>query len=183
VAGYNLADLYESVADAVPEREAVVVGDRRLTYAGLDERANRLANHLAASGIGPGDHVGLQLRNGTEYLEGMLAAFKLRAVPINVNHRYTAAELAPLYDDAGLTALVHHRGMSPEIDQALASLDTPLTVRLWVDDDTDVDAPAGRMGTSGCWPPPTQRGRTAVPGPAMTSTSSTPAGPRGTPRA
>jgi 3-oxocholest-4-en-26-oate---CoA ligase len=86
------------------------------------------------------------LRNGTEYLEGMLAAFKLRAVPINVNHRYTAAELAPLYDDAGLTALVHHRGMSPEIDQALASLDTPLTVRLWVDDDTDVDAPAGADG-------------------------------------
>ena len=84
---YNLADLWERVVDTVPAREALVCGDRRLTYAETKERAHRLAHHLARQGVGAGDHVALYLYNGTEYLEGMLAAFKLRAVPVNVNYR------------------------------------------------------------------------------------------------
>jgi 3-oxocholest-4-en-26-oate---CoA ligase len=92
-ASFNMADVWEMAADAVPEREALVVGDQRLSYAGLEGRANRLAHHLTAEGIGPGDHVALYLENCTEYLEAMLAAWKLRAVPINVNHRYVADEL------------------------------------------------------------------------------------------
>ena len=90
---FNLADLFERIADAVPDREAIVAGERRLSYRQLDERANRLAHHLRGQGIGQGDHVGLQLVNGSEYLEGMLAAYKLRAVPINVNYRYVEGEL------------------------------------------------------------------------------------------
>ena len=117
---FNLADLYEAVADADPGREVLVVGDKRLTYAQLDERANRLANSLAAAGVGPGDPVGLQLVNGTEYVEGMLAAFKLRAVPINVNYRYVERELRYLYDDAGLVALIFHRQFGPQVGAALA---------------------------------------------------------------
>jgi acyl-CoA synthetase (AMP-forming)/AMP-acid ligase II len=104
---FNLADLFEAVVDAVPEREAIVDGDTRLTYADLDDRANRLAHALASHGIGAGDHVGLWLYNGKEYLEGMLAAFKLRAVPINVNYRYVADELRYLFTDADLKAVVH----------------------------------------------------------------------------
>jgi len=103
---FNLADLFERVADAVPDREAVVTGTRRFTYAQLDQRASRLAHVLSDRGVGAGDHVGLQLYNGPEYLEGMLAAFKLRAVPINVNYRYVTDELRYLYDDADLVALV-----------------------------------------------------------------------------
>jgi len=112
---YNLADLFESVADTVPEREAVVAGERRLSYAQLEERSNRLAHHLAAQGIAAGDHVGLMLSNGSEYLEGMLAAYKLRAVPINVNYRYVAGELRHLFDDADLAALVLHRRFAPSV--------------------------------------------------------------------
>ncbi len=104
----NLADLFEVVVDTVGDRDALVAGDRRLTYVELDERANRLAHHLAAQGVGPGDHVGLQLVNGSEYVEGMLAAYKIRAVPINVNYRYVEAELTYLFDDADLVALVVH---------------------------------------------------------------------------
>ena len=58
---YNLADLFESVADAISDREALICGDRRLTYGQLDERATRIANHLLGAGVGPGDHVGLYL--------------------------------------------------------------------------------------------------------------------------
>jgi acyl-CoA synthetase (AMP-forming)/AMP-acid ligase II len=103
---YNLADVWEMAADAVPDRVALVVGDRRLTYAELEERANRLANHLASRGVGPGDHVALYLENCTEYVEAMLAAFKLRAVPINVNHRYAAGELRYLLDNSDAVAVV-----------------------------------------------------------------------------
>ena len=130
---FNLADLFERVADAVPDREAIVAPTARLTYAQLDARANRLAHALAARGIGPGDHVGLQLHNGTEHLEAMLAAYKLRAVPVNVNYRYTARELAYLYDNADLAALVYHRGYSPQIANALET-SAPMRAMFVVDD-------------------------------------------------
>lgn len=112
---YNLADLWEKVVDTVPDREALVCGDRRLTYAATDERANRLAHFLAAQGVGPGDHVALYLTNGNEYLEGMLAAFKLRAVPINVNYRYVEEELRYLFDDADVKAVIYHRVYAPTL--------------------------------------------------------------------
>lgn len=109
---FNIADLFELVADAVPDRVAVVDGARRLTYRQLDERATRLAHALGALGIGPGDHIGLCLDNRAAHVEALLGAFKLRAVPVNVNWRYTAAELAALARDAELAALLHHTDMA-----------------------------------------------------------------------
>ena len=109
---FNLADLFESVVDVVPEQTAIVAGARRLTYAELDERANRLAHRLAAGGIGRGDFVGCSWLNGSEYLEAMLACFKIGAVPVNVNYRYVDTELRHLYADAGLVGLVHHRAFA-----------------------------------------------------------------------
>ncbi|GGU75649.1 fatty-acyl-CoA synthase [Streptomyces albospinus] len=110
---YNLADLFESIVDTVPDREALVYLDhpgtgaeRRLTYAQLDRAANRLAHHLGDQGIGPGDHVGLHLYNGVEYLQAVYACLKIRAVPVNVNYRYVEEELVYLYRDADLVALV-----------------------------------------------------------------------------
>ncbi|HEX2315581.1 MAG TPA: acyl-CoA synthetase [Thermomonospora sp.] len=104
---FNHADLFEGLADAIGERVAVVCGDRRLTYAGLDAEANRLAHHLRAAGVGAGEHVAIQLRNGVEYVTALLAALKIRAVPINVNFRYVAEELAYLYRDSDSVALVY----------------------------------------------------------------------------
>src|SRR4051794_3975855 len=112
---FQLATLFEAVADADPGREVLVAGDRRATYRDLEERANRLAHVLAEGGVGPGDTVGLQLMNGFEYVEGMLAAFKLRAIPVNINYRYVERELRYLFDDAGLTALVYHRQFAPRV--------------------------------------------------------------------
>src|SRR4051812_12964544 len=103
---FNFADMYEAIADVIGDREALVCGDRRLTFAELESRANRLANHLRSVGVGPGDHVGTQLVNGTEYVEALLACLKLRAVPVNVNYRYVEEELAYLYDDADLVAVI-----------------------------------------------------------------------------
>jgi acyl-CoA synthetase (AMP-forming)/AMP-acid ligase II len=133
----NIADLFETVVDHCGDREALVAGNRRLTFAQLDERANRLANHLLAQGIGPRDHVGLQLVNGTEYVEGMLAAYKIRAVPINVNYRYVEAELKYLFDDADLVALIVHDQFA---ESARAAATGKLRHTLVVGDDGDYEA-------------------------------------------
>ncbi len=139
---FNLADLYEAVADADPDREVLVVGDCRLTYRQLDERANRLAGVLAAAGVGAGDTVGLQLANGSEYLEGMLAAFKLSAIPVNINYRYVERELRYLFEDSAIVALIVHRAFA---GRAAAALDTPLRLVLDVADGTDGPAVAGSL--------------------------------------
>jgi acyl-CoA synthetase (AMP-forming)/AMP-acid ligase II len=125
---FQLADLFEAVADADPDREILVVGDRRLTYRELDERANRLAHVLREHGIGPGDAVGLQLANGSEYVEGMLACFKLRAIPVNINYRYVERELRHLYEDSGISALLVHRAFAPRAAAALGDLRLVLDV-------------------------------------------------------
>ena len=113
---FNIADLFEAVSDTVPERTAIVCGDKRVRYRELEQRANQMAHYLASTGIRAGDHVGLYLYNCIEYLEAMLACFKLRAVPINVNYRYVGDELAYIFDNADLRACIHHREFIPVID-------------------------------------------------------------------
>ena len=104
---FNLADLFEAQADAFGDRLALVSGDLRMSYAELDQRATRLANYFASQGLGEGDHIGLYLYNGHEYLECMLAAWKIRARTINVNYRYVADELRYIFENAELKALVY----------------------------------------------------------------------------
>ncbi|AEF39443.1 acyl-CoA synthetase [Hoyosella subflava] len=115
----NIADLLEHAVDAVPDRTALICGDRQVTFAELDERANRLAHHLAAAGIGKGDHVGIYSRNSIEALESMIAVYKIRAVAINVNYRYVARELHYLFDNADLVALIHERSFADLVAEVL----------------------------------------------------------------
>ncbi|MFG3000649.1 acyl-CoA synthetase [Streptomyces sp. NPDC048340] len=129
---YNLADLFESVVDVVPDREALVYVDHpgtgaasRLTYAELDAAANRIAHHLLDSGLKAGEHLGLHLYNGVEYLQTVLACLKARLVPVNVNYRYVEEELVYLYNDADLAALVFEGEFTERVAAAL-----PQTSRL-----------------------------------------------------
>lgn len=116
---WNLADLFEANADAFPDRLALASGDVRLTYGQLDERATRLANHWASHGIGAGDHIGLYLYNGNEYLECMLAAWKLRARTINCNYRYVAHELKYIFEDAELKGVIYEAELKQHVDDAM----------------------------------------------------------------
>lgn len=130
---FNLADLFECVAATVPDKVAVVWRDVRLTFADLDQRANRLAHGLQALGIGRDDHVGILTYSRPEYIETMIAAYKIRAVPINVNYRYVAEELAYLFDNADLKALVLEETFAPVVDAIRARL--PLLDHVIVVDD------------------------------------------------
>ncbi len=145
---FNLADIWEMVVDRVGERTAVVCGDRRITYAELDERANRLAHWMLDHGVQPGQHVGLYLTSGIEYFEAMFAAYKIRAVPINVNYRYVEDELRHLFEDADLVGVLFHRQFAGRAEAVRA--DVP-AVAWWlaVDDPPgtgDVGAPATLTG-------------------------------------
>src|SRR5690606_15134721 len=106
-------DLFEHAVDVCPDRTALVIGEQRLTYAGLEARANAFGHHLLRQGITAGDHVGLMARNVVDHVVAMLGVFKVRGVPININYRYVPAELAYLFDNAGMVALVHERQYTP----------------------------------------------------------------------
>ena len=130
---WNIADLIEHVADSVPDRVAIIVGDDTRTYRQMEENANRLAHYLRAQGVGPGDHVGIYAFNSHEFVETILAAYKIRAVPINVNYRYVEAELRYLFDNADLKVLVHDAQYAPRIAAVRESL--PMLEHLVVIDD------------------------------------------------
>jgi acyl-CoA synthetase (AMP-forming)/AMP-acid ligase II len=103
----NIADLFEHAVDAAPDKPALLLGDRFVSYAELETDANRLAHYLAEQGIGKGDHVGLYAKNSIEHVVALLAVLKVRAVAINVNYRYVAGELDYLFDNADLVGLFH----------------------------------------------------------------------------
>ncbi len=137
---FNLADMFEAVAARVPDREAIVWGAVRLTYGALEARANRLAHGLQRLGIGRDDHVGIYTYSRPEYLETMIAAYKIRAVPINVNYRYVAEELAYLFDNADLRALVVEASFAPVVASIRERL--PKLEHVIVVDDGSDEAPA-----------------------------------------
>jgi acyl-CoA synthetase (AMP-forming)/AMP-acid ligase II len=119
---FNLADLFEVVVDTVPDRLALVAGDARLTYAQLDERANRFAHHLLDRGIQPGDKVAIYSWNRAEWMEAMLGAYKARAVPVNVNYRYVADEARHILENSDSVAVVFERTFAPVIMQIRGDL-------------------------------------------------------------
>ena len=133
---YNYADIFESLTDAIPDRMALASGDVHRTYAELDKRANKLAHFFQAKGIGPGDHVGLHLYNGHEFVEALLALLKIRAVGININYRFVGPEVRYMITDADLKGIVTQRCFVPVINEANAGLE-PLKAMVVIDDGTD----------------------------------------------
>ena len=135
---FNLADLFEQAVDAYPEREYLVVGDQRRTYAQMEERANRLAHDLADHGVEPGDHVGIYAHNSAEWVETLWAVFKIRATWININYRYVEGELSYLFGNSDLKALVYEQGFGPRVAACVDAL-PQLVHALVIDDGSGAD--------------------------------------------
>jgi fatty-acyl-CoA synthase len=143
---FNLALVNDAIAKAYPDRECIVWGEKRFTYADLADRTRRLANGLRDRGLGihrerselgghesGQDQLALYLYNGNEYLEGMLGAFRARVAPFNVNYRYVADELRYLLNDAGARGIVYHGCFAPTLQEILGDL-PQLEVLVQVDD-------------------------------------------------
>lgn len=155
----------------------------RLTYAELDRAANRLAHHLGEHGIGPGDHVGLHLYNGVEYLQTVYACLKIRAVPVNVNYRYVEEELAYLYRDADLVALVFDAEFTGRVAAALPQAPRCGTSYGSAPRPTAPPSRGSRRSPSPTRRPPVHPHAASGRAPPTTRSSSTPAAPPACPRA
>jgi fatty-acyl-CoA synthase len=131
--GWNFADVWEVVAQQVPDAQAQVQGDRRITWAEFDRRANGIAQALLDAGVEEQDKVAQYLYNGPEYLESMFATFKAGLAPINTNYRYLDDELLYLWDNGDVVAVVFHGTFTARIEGIRDRL--PLVkLWLWVDD-------------------------------------------------
>jgi acyl-CoA synthetase (AMP-forming)/AMP-acid ligase II len=135
---YNLADLFEHAVDHFADREYLVAEGKRRTYAEMESRANRLAHHLQAHGIEPGDHVGIYGYNSVEWVETLWAVFKIRATWVNINYRYVEEELAYLFENADLKALVYQREFAPRVRGVLGHLPL-LEHTIVIEDGSDAD--------------------------------------------
>jgi fatty-acyl-CoA synthase len=127
---WNLADVFELVADAVPDRLALAHGEagRTRSWRELETRANALAAHLARRHA-PGAKLAIYSHNRPEFVEALLAALKARLVPVNVNYRYREHELAYLLDNSDAEAVVYEASFAPEV----AALRERLAVREWIE--------------------------------------------------
>jgi acyl-CoA synthetase (AMP-forming)/AMP-acid ligase II len=134
----NIADLAEHAIDAVPDRVALICGDEELTYAQLEEKANRLAHYLIDHGVKKDDKVGLYCRNRIEIVIAMLGVIKAGAILVNVNFRYVEGELRYLFDNSDMVALVHERQYSDRVANVLPDTPNVRTV-LVVEDGSDLD--------------------------------------------
>ena len=145
---FSLAQVHEAVANAIPEREALVFRDRRLSYADLRDRSRQLANYLLSRGLqlttdrsslagheSGQQHLAIYCYNGNEYVEAMLGAFKARVAPLNVNYRYVEEELVYLLKDSGSRAIVYHAEFAPTLDKVRKEL-PELDVLIQVEDES-----------------------------------------------
>jgi len=132
---FNIAQVFAAVAAAYPDRDSIVFGDRRFTFAQTDERARRFARALHAWGFGARrerselaphesgqSHLGLYMANCNEFLEAMIGAYKARVAPFNINYRYVADELVYLLDNAGADAVMYHARFGATLAEALEKL-------------------------------------------------------------
>lgn len=134
----NIADLAEHAIDAVPDRIALIGGDQKLTYAELEEKANRLAHYLIDQGVKKDDKVGLYCRNRVEIVIAMLGIVKAGAILVNVNFRYVEGELKYLFDNSDMVALVHERRYADRVANVLPETPNVKTI-LSIEDGSDDD--------------------------------------------
>jgi acyl-CoA synthetase (AMP-forming)/AMP-acid ligase II len=137
VTGWTFADIWETNAEAVPERDAVVHGDTRVSWADMNLRANGVANALLEAGVSKQDKVAQYLYNCAEFMESQFAILKAGLVPVNTNYRYAADELTYLWNNADAVAVVFHGTFSNTIEHIRTSVPA-VKLWLWVDDGSGV---------------------------------------------
>lgn len=173
-ATFDLSTVFRTVAETIPDSTVMIWRDLRLTYRQMDARIDGIAHYLVSRGLGchterdqleghqsGQDHVGLYMRNGNQYLEAMVAGYRARVAPFNVNYRYVEEELLYLLGDAKAKALVYAAEFAPHVQSIRGRL-PDLQVLIQVADDSGNDllpdavayeevvetpAPAGGMPT------------------------------------
>src|SRR5579871_6049198 len=114
---WTYADVWESIAAVIPDRPAQIQGERVVSWAEFDRRANALARRLLDLGLQRQSKLAAYLYNSPEYLETYYAAFKAGLAPVNTNYRYVADELIYLFDNAAADAALFPASFAPTVEQ------------------------------------------------------------------
>lgn len=154
---YQLADLFEALCDARPQAECLCAGDKKLTRGELDARANRLAHCLQAQGVRAGDHVGVYAYSRAEWIETLLACWKIRATAININYRYVSHELRYIWQNADMVALVYEKSFTPFVNELRGDFPAIKTY-LWLEDGSAGEMPSDTHYESALVAQPATRG-------------------------
>ncbi|MCU0260553.1 MAG: acyl-CoA synthetase [Ilumatobacteraceae bacterium] len=153
---WSFADVFDAIARAIPDRPCQIQGERVVTWGDFDRRADALAAAFLGAGLGHQSKVACYLYNCPEYLETVVAAFKVAMAPVNTNYRYGPEEIRYLFDNADVEAVVFHAGFAPLLDAIRTELPR---VRAWfvVDDGSprpDWATPYETTVVSGAHPAP-----------------------------
>lgn len=133
--GWTYGELWETVADQLPDAPALAQGDRHLTWSEVDRRADGVAAALVNAGLGHQSKVAQYLYNCPEYLESVFACFKAALVPVNTNYRYVDDELVYLWDNGDVEAVIFH-GTFTESCARVRDRVQRVKQWLWVDDES-----------------------------------------------
>lgn len=125
-----IGDLPRVAAKRFGSRTAIVAAERSYSFDQLDELSNRFANALIASGVAPGDHVGLLLHNIAEYPIAYFGIAKAGAVSVHLSHRFTEGELNYVLSKVPLTALIVESAMASQIDWAMRHVTAPRIIKV-----------------------------------------------------
>jgi fatty-acyl-CoA synthase len=139
-----LGQILRRHAARVPDREAVVLGSRRLTYAELNAEVNRAATVLTESGLAKGDRIALMSPNSIGFVTTFYAAMKLGLIVVPVNPRLATPEVTHILDDSGASGFVLHPDVAERALPACAAAAAPPRTVLATDPGCTVDDLATR---------------------------------------
>ncbi|MFA5885544.1 MAG: AMP-binding protein [Acidimicrobiia bacterium] len=152
---WSLGDVHEVVASAIPERDMIVWGDHRRTFGEVAARSRALARFLRGRELGAcrdraslerwecgQDRVAVLGHNTPEHVEAILACWKARVVPCNVNYHYTTGEIADLLRRIGARVVVSERGLGDKLADIAGDLD----LLVEIDDGSAAPSLAGAVG-------------------------------------
>ncbi|QJB69680.1 acyl-CoA synthetase [Parasphingorhabdus halotolerans] len=112
---WQMADIWENIAKAIPDKPAVVDGEKCYNWAEYENRAARVAQIYTDHGLEAGAKLAIYAYNSAEYMEAQFGAFKARICPVNVNYRYLEAELTHVINNSDSEALVFQAQFAPRV--------------------------------------------------------------------
>ncbi|MFJ4164479.1 AMP-binding protein [Microbacterium sp. NPDC089698] len=133
----HYADLWQAVARSLPERIAIRTPDDSWTYERLSREAGALAGTFARQGLRSGDVVAILLHNRPEFLITLFACLATGLIPVPLNFRFRAGEIAALLDDSSAAAMVHPTSLGATARDAAAQAAADVLLVSVPDDDGD----------------------------------------------
>jgi long-chain acyl-CoA synthetase len=129
-----LHELFERTVADYPHNTATIFFGERLTYAQLDEQANRFASGLQGLGVAAGDRVAIILPNCPQFLVAFFGVLKAGAVAMPLNPAYVARELKTQFEDAGVTTVVALNTVAPRVQEIMPDTPVERLIVTWMQD-------------------------------------------------